>query len=207
MCIGNDQLFLIQGDSPQILNWEQYGLRITVPQGALSPTDTCEVSMAALVGGQFQLPEESELISAVYNISVSKPLLKSIKLEIQHCGRLVTRDHTSYLSFVTASIQQSTILPYKFQLQEGGQFYPGDQYGSINLTHFCLKAIVKSRTDPFWSDNVLAQEIHPFVQSIDLVGGSKLDKVTNYGKHSVNDASAPSTSECRQGNRHPESLS
>ena len=207
MCIGNDQLFLIQGDSPQILNWEQYGLRITVPQGALSPTDICEVSMAALVGGQFQLPEESELISAVYNISVSKPLLKSIKLEIQHCAHLVTRDHTSYLSFVTASIQQSPILPYKFQLQEVGQFCPSDRYGSINLTHFCLKAIVKSRTDPFWSDNVLAQEIHPFVQSIDLVGGSKLDKVTNYGKHSVNDASAPSTSECRQGNRHPESLS
>ena len=223
MCIGNDELFRIQGDSPQFFNWEQYGLRITVPQGTLSPTDTCEVSVAALIGGQFHLPEKTELISAVYNITVSKPLLKSIKLEIQHCARLITRDHTSYLSFATASIQQSTTLPYEFQLQEGGQFYPGDQYGSINLSHFCLKAIVKFRTDPFRSDNVLAQEIHPFVQSIDLIGGSKLDKVTNYGKHSVNDASAPSTSdlsyesnnevhhitsfECRQGNRHPESLS
>ena len=217
MSIGNDKLFLIQGDSHHILNWEQYGLRIIVPQGTLSPTDTCEVSVAALVGGQFQLPEETELISAVYNISVSKPLLKSIKLEIQHCARLVTEDHMSYLSFATASIQQSTTLPYKFQLQEGGQFCPCDQYGSINLTHFCLKAVVKSRTDPFWSDNVLAQEIHPFVQSIDLIGGSTLEKVTKYGKHSVNDASAPSTSdlssessneihnktsfECRQGNR------
>ena len=216
-------MFLIQGDSPQFFNWEQYGSRITVPQGTLSPTDTCEVSVAALVGGQFQLPEETELISAVYNISVSKPLLKSIKLEIQHCARLVTRDHTSYLSFATSSVQQSTTLPYKFQLQEGGQFCPGDHYGSINLTHFCLKAIVKSRNDPFWSDNVLVQEIRSFVQSVDLIGGSELDKVTNYGRLSANDASAPkpsdllsesnnevhhiTNSECIQGNRHAENRS
>ena len=219
MSIGNDKLFLIQGDSPQFFNWEQYGLRIAVPQGTLSPTDTCEVSVAALVGGQFQLPEESELISAVYNITVSKPLLKPVKLEIQHCACLVTRDHTRYLSFATASIQQSTTLPYKFQLQEGGQFYPGDQYGSINLTNFCLKAIVKSRTDPFWSDNVLAQEMHPFVQSIDFIGGSELEKVTKCERVFVDEPSAPRTSyllsessnkvhditslECRQG-RHVE---
>ena len=170
------------------------------------------------------MPEETELISAVYIISVSKQLLKSIKLEIQHCARLVTRDHANYLSFATASIQQSTTLPYKFQLQEGGQFYPDDQYDSINLTYFCLKAIVKSRIDPFWSDNVLAQEIHSFVQSVDLVGWSKLDKVPNYGRFSANDTSSvprPSdllsesnneahqitSLECIQGNRHVENRS
>ena len=223
MCIGSDKLFLIEGDSLQPLHWEQYGLRITVPEGTLCPIDTCEVSVAALVGGQFQLPEGTELISAVYNISVSKPLLKSIKLEIQHCARLVTRDHTSYLSFATASIKQSTTLPYKFQLQEGGQFYPGDQFGSINLTHFCLKAIVKSRTDPFWSDNVLVKEIPSLIRSIDLIGRSEVEKVTNYGKLSVNDASVPKLSntlsesnnevpditnlECIQGNKHAENKS
>ena len=88
------------------------------------------------------------MISAVYHINVSKPLLKSIKLEIQHCAHLVNKDHTSCLSFATASIQQSTTFPYKFQLQKGGQFNPGDHYGIMNLIHFCLKTIVKSWTDP-----------------------------------------------------------
>ena len=142
MCIGSDKLFLIQGDSPQILNWEKYGLRITVPQETLSPTDTCEVSVAALVGGQFQLPEESELISAVYNISVSKPLLKPVKLEIQHCADIVTQDHSSYLCFGTASV--NTELPYQFQLKDGGLFHPGDQYGSICLSQFSLWCTVKN---------------------------------------------------------------
>ena len=165
MCIVGEKLFLIQGDSHQFLNWEQYGLRIIIPECALFPADTSEIALRALVGGQFQLPKDTELVSGVYAFSLSKSLIKPVKLEIQHCAHLVTRDHTTYLSFATASIKQSTTLPYKFQLQEGGQFNPGDQYGRISLTHFCLKAIVKSRTDPFWNDNVLAQEIYPFVQS------------------------------------------
>ena len=115
-----------------------------VPEGALFPADTSEIALRALVGGQFQLPKDTELVSGVYAFSVSKPLLKPVKLEIQHCVNLVTRDHTSYLSFATASIKQSTTLPYKFQLQEGGQFNPDDRYGRISLPHFCLEAIVKS---------------------------------------------------------------
>ena len=118
------------------------------------------------------------------------------------------------MSFATASIQQSTTLPYKFQLQKRGQFNPGDQY------HFCLKAIVKSWTDSFWSDNVLPQEIPSLIQSIDLIGGSELENVTNYGRLSINETSAPKPSdllsessnevpdiaslECIQGNKHAE---
>ena len=134
-------MFLIQGDSAQFFNWEQYGLRITVLEGTLSPRDTCEVAVRALVGGQFQLPEDTELISAVYSISVSKPLLKEVKLEIQHCADLVTQDHTNYLSFATASF--NTGPPYQFKLVEGGQFHTGDQYGSICLSQFSLWKIVK----------------------------------------------------------------
>ena len=79
-------------------------MRITAAQDTLSSTDTIEVAMTALVDGQFQLPEGTELISAVYALSVSKPLLKPIKLEIQHCADIITEDHTIYLSFATASV-------------------------------------------------------------------------------------------------------
>ena len=129
----------IQGDSPQFLNWEQYGLKIIVPQGTLSPADTCKVALTALVGGEFQFPAGVELISAVYDISVSKLLLKSLKLEMQHCADLVTENHTFYLSFATASVDQPT-------LHDGGQFRPGDQYGCIVLTYNCLTTIVKSHS-------------------------------------------------------------
>ena len=136
MCIAGEKMFIIQGDSSQFLNWEQYGLRINVPQDTLSSTDTIEVAITALVGGQFQLPEGTELISAVYALSVSKPLLKPVKLEIQHCADIVTEDYTIYLSFATASVNVGLL--YQFQLKEGGEFHPGDQYGSICLSQFSL---------------------------------------------------------------------
>ena len=149
-------MFLIQGDSPQFLNWEEYGLKITVPQDILAPMETSEVSVAALVGGQFLFPTGTDLISAVYAISVSKPLLKPIKLEVHHCAHLITQDHANYLSFATVSVKPLA-LPYQFQLEKGGQFYLGNQYGSICLPHFCLKTIVKSLMGPFWSDDMLAE--------------------------------------------------
>ena len=184
VCIVEEEIFLIQGNSAQIFNWEQYGLRITVSEGTLSLTDSCEVSVTALVGGQFQLPKGTELISAVYDISVSKPLLKPVELKIQHCADLVTEKHTHYLSFATVLISQP-ILPYQFQIQEGGQFFPGDQYGSISLCidSRCLKAIVKSH----WSGNEL---IHSFVQSNDTIGNSISREVTKFNRFfSVNETS------------------
>ena len=178
VCIGGEKLFLIQGDSPQFLNWEQYGLRIIVPQDTLSPNDTSNVVLTALVGGKFKFPEDVELISAVYDISVSKPLLKPVKLEMQHCADLVTENHTFYLSFATALADQPT-LPYQFQLKDGGQFRPGDQYGSIFLTHYCLIAIVKSHSDPFRSNNAFMSEILP---PNNAIGDSmcKSRDITNY---------------------------
>ena len=108
-----------------------YGLRIIVSESSFCPTDTCEVAVRVLVGGQFQLSQSTELISAIYVISISKPLLQPVILEIQHCTKLLTQDHTSYLSFATASVD--TRLLYQFSLVEGGEFHTGDQYGTIHL--------------------------------------------------------------------------
>ena len=141
--------FIIQGDSPQFLNWEKYGLRITVPQGALSPTESSEIVITAFFGGRYDLPDGTELISAIYVIAVSMPLQRPVKLEIQHCAHLVTDDHTKCLSFVTAPIQQSQY-PYQFKLQDEGLFYPGNQYGSIWLSEFSVWAIVERLWQYFW---------------------------------------------------------
>ena len=61
VCVAGDNLFLLQNDSPQLINWEEYGLKITIPQGAVQQSDTVEVAITALVGGEFILPENTEL--------------------------------------------------------------------------------------------------------------------------------------------------
>ena len=138
--IASKKLFLIQGDRPQLLNWERYGLRIGVSGGSLPSTETAEVAVVALVGGQFVFPKKTVLVSAVYAVSVSRSLLKPLCLEIQHCVNITREAQTKYLSFFIAPVSTPS-LPYQFSMVEGGEFSVGERYGSINREKFCLVGI------------------------------------------------------------------
>ena len=93
--MAGETLFLIQGDKPQSLNWEEYGFRLHFPQ--------------ALVGGKFQFPEGTELVSAVYAVAFAKKLLEPVEMEIQHCVSLENEQQINYLSFVKAPLNQAVL--------------------------------------------------------------------------------------------------
>ena len=151
--VAERKLFLIQGDKPQLMNWEKYGLRIGVQEASLSSTDTVEVAVVALVGGQFQFPPNTVLVSAVYAVSLSKPLLKRLILEIQHCVDLTGRPALScHLKFAIAPVSTPS-LPYQFSIVEGGEFKPDSWYGSIQRKEFCLVSIVGEKRLPKSSTN------------------------------------------------------
>ena len=143
-CVGGKELFLVQNNSHKVytlLNWEEYGLRITIPHEAVPLYDTVEIAITALVGGEFILPEDTELVSAVYAISVSKQFLKPVQLEIQHCVSIEEPAHSNYLSFATAPSDEASC---EFQPVKGaGEFFIGCRYGSIYITDFSLWSIIK----------------------------------------------------------------
>ena len=151
--VAERKLFLIQGDKPQLMNWEKFGLRIGVQKASLSSTDTVEAAVVALVGGQFQFPPNTVLVSAVYAVSLSKPLLKRLILEIQHCVDLTGRPALSrHLKFAIAPVSTPS-LPYQFSIVEGGEFKPDSWYGSIQRKEFCLVSIVGEKHLPKSSTN------------------------------------------------------
>uniref|UniRef100_A0A1X7SQG8 Death domain-containing protein n=1 Tax=Amphimedon queenslandica TaxID=400682 RepID=A0A1X7SQG8_AMPQE len=124
------------------MNWEKYGLRIGVQEGSLLSSETVEAAVVALVGGQFEFPPNTVLVSAVYAVSLSKPLLKRLKLEIQHCIDLTGQpDLAQYLKFAIAPVSTPS-LPYQFKLVEGGEFSFNSGYGSIQRKKFCLVCIL-----------------------------------------------------------------
>ena len=140
--VAERKLFLIQGDKPQLMNWEQYGLRIGVEKESLLSSETVEAAVVALVGGQFQFPPNTVLVSAVYAVSLSKPLLKRLILEIQHCVDLTGRPALSrHLKFAIAPVSTPS-LPYQFSIVEGGEFKPDSWYGSIERKEFCLVCVL-----------------------------------------------------------------
>ena len=93
--------------------------------------------ITALAGGEFEFPKGSELVSAVYAISISKPLQKPLTINIQHCVALETPEQCNYLQFMKAPLNNG-ILPYQFKPLPGGCFTPRNQYGSISCKEFSL---------------------------------------------------------------------
>ena len=136
MCV----LVKTEPDIQDDFHWKGYGLRVSVSE---SLTETCKISVRALVSGKFKFPKGMKLSSAVYALSISEPLLKPVKLEIQHYAHVVVQEHTSYLHFAAASLRQDDLY-YKFEVKKGGQFFVGKQYGCISLSESTLIAIVTS---------------------------------------------------------------
>ena len=145
--MAGETLFLIQGDKPQSLNWEEYGFKLHFPQGTISPSDTCEVVVKALVGGKFQFLKGTELVSAVYAVSCAKKLLKPVEMEIQHCVILTNEEQGKGLSFVSTP-ENCQDQSCNFEFVEGGMFYPGKRYASIQQNIYnCENGIVEYTYD------------------------------------------------------------
>ena len=148
-----------QSDKHQVFNWEQFGFKMQFQQGTLHPSDTCEVAVKALVGGMFQFPQDTQLVSATYAISFADELLQPVTLEIQHCVLLKSKEQFKYLSFMIAQIDESAP-PYKFQIVKGGKFNIDNQYGTIIRQKFCLVGIGKTSND-YSSDDTSSEEDDP----------------------------------------------
>ena len=126
----------------QTFHWTGYGLKLHIPQGALpAGLEECRLLIKVGLSGQFKLPEDTSLVSAVYWVD-SDPRCKfsqPITLEMQHCMK---QTHTSKLSFVHAKCSQEK-LPYTFEeAKEEGVFSTKSTYGCVQLTHFSIWSII-----------------------------------------------------------------
>ena len=66
--VASEKHYLLRGDSAHICNWEEYGFQMQFQQNTLLSTATCEIDIQALVGGEFQLPANTQLVSAIYAV-------------------------------------------------------------------------------------------------------------------------------------------
>ena len=87
------------------------------------------------MSGQFQLPSECELVSAVYWVSCLHKFTKPLIVEIQHCAALSSDEQCGQLTFIHTKCTQKE-LPYTFNELGGGVFSHHSSYGSLSLSHF-----------------------------------------------------------------------
>jgi len=107
-----------------------------LPDHALPPgVNECQIQIQASLSGQFQFPEDTEILSCVYWVTCPHKFAKPVTVEIQHCAKPEHLQHPSRLTFIVAKCNQES-LPYKFKFLDGGVFSPSSRYGSIELTRF-----------------------------------------------------------------------
>ena len=122
--------------------WDEFGFRLHVPENSLEAgLSETTVNVQVSLSGQFQLPADSELVSAVYWVFSPHMFTQPLTLEVQHCA---APSHSSNLSFVRTKCTQKK-LPYQFKELEGGIFSRQTFYGSLSVNHFSGLAITKKK--------------------------------------------------------------
>ena len=111
-------------------HWFGHGSKIH-----LSGMEEVRIIVKVSLSGQFQLPEDTVLLSPVYWISASAKITNPVTIEIQHCALSKDEAILSGLSFVATEISPKH-LPYRFDYLDGGVFNKHSSYGSIQLSHF-----------------------------------------------------------------------
>ena len=131
----------ITGDKHQSLKWPGHGFRLTVPAGAVPEDTTISLAVKSLLAGEFELPENCRLVSAIYWMSTSQHFKKGVILHLQHCAITKSEAQCSQLKFVAGKCSQPS-LPYLLKMREGGVFTPHSHEASITVKQFSFYAVV-----------------------------------------------------------------
>ena len=127
--------------------WENYGLKLHIPKGCLpAGVDLCKIRIQTSLAGQYEFPENSHLVSAVFWFQCEHRCVftRPITLEMHHCAK---SQSASTLRFVKASCRQKQ-LPYTFEeISVGGKFNSHSSYGVLNLESFSGIGTVQSGSE------------------------------------------------------------
>ena len=125
--------------------WKGYGLRLRIPRNSL-PHDFnhCHLKIAVSLSGNFELPEDGVLVSAVYSFTHDlgdRELKNPVTLEMQHCASADVLNDLCVL--------RATNTSYVFEEVPGGYFANG--YSVIKLNCFSLFTTFLKRVRSFFS--------------------------------------------------------
>ena len=132
--------------SEQLFSWQEYGLSLYIPENSLPDNlQQCSIHIKATIVGDYQLPQDTHLVSAVYWIECVPKCRFSVPLtlELQHCAKL---DCISELCFIKADLEENSV----FQIVASDcehltqTFFPSSSsYGLIELNTFSGYGVAK----------------------------------------------------------------
>lgn len=142
--IHSETFTLHHSSKVQTVDWERFGFKLHVPPEAFSE-QYVNVTIGVSLSGNFKLPTNSTLVSAVYYVETSTKLLQPVTMEMEHCIIARSQENLQSLYFATATTL-SDHPHYKFDILSGGIFSVSNSWGSIRVTSFSLNSIISRFT-------------------------------------------------------------
>ena len=130
---------LVVTNSAQSFEWVEFGLKLHIREGTLpAGVDKCIVRIKASTSGQYQLPQDFQLVSAIFWLRCEPmcKFAKSVTMEMDHCAKL---ENAASLTFMRAKCDQEQ-LPYIFK-EIGGSFSEEKSWGNVELNRFSAEAV------------------------------------------------------------------
>ena len=131
----------------QPITWEGFGLRLHIQEDSLpAGMEQCTLNIKASLAGQYEFPENSSLVSAVFWLRCEPTckFAKPVRVEIQHCAKSENVDSLK-MKFVRALCSQAQ-LPYTFK-ELGGDFNRYSSYGVIQVNGFSGLAVTQEGSE------------------------------------------------------------
>ena len=125
------------------MTWEDIGIEITVPPGAVPKGAEIVLRVRPCLSGPFVIPKDYDLTSPVYMISQSSEFSDEIQLSMAHFANLQSEEDCEEMTFLTArpsSVPGEQYPKYQLkvlQISGPGVFHIGTNMGTISLKHFC----------------------------------------------------------------------
>ena len=138
--LASKKLLVVGGQMTQ-LHWDDFGLRIDIPDNALPSGILAEIVVRVSTSGPYvySSPDYWKLASSIYWISSTKDFINPIKLGIWHNIRKFK--NSSQLRFVTASDEPQNGKYTFLKTSSDSYFDPKESYGYTFLNHFSAMGV------------------------------------------------------------------
>ena len=161
VCFFGDAHHEVVTTEGQAIKWEDIGVTIDIPPGAVSEQATTDVSVWPCLSGPFEIPDGIDLASPFYLATAHGPRFKftqGIKLSLQHFINLKTPEDCKEMVFLSAPSTPSYTRSkptYLFREIQKGTFTVGSQVATIFAEHFCFVVVGR-----LWRYNHLRENMY-----------------------------------------------
>ena len=131
----------------QFFEWDYYGLKVFIPKNSLPLSiKTCTLTIGVSITGQFEFPDNQNVVSAIYAFHLSNEvkLVKPLRINLQHCAKICSPEGI----FVARASCKDNSFPYNFKILSDKTValtqdsYMGKQFVGFDLQHFSLFSLL-----------------------------------------------------------------